>query len=178
MMRISGFLFLSVLAVSSLPAQTPTLVGNPPASPSVDSADQDKNVQAYISLLRSDVRKKKAQVMGLAMNLDSEGSARFWPIYQEFEAELMHFYDEVGAAIKEYAAHWDSLSYPMADKLATRVLDLEQQRTDLKRKYHGKFKTALGPIAAMKFLQVENQIERVIDLQIASELPIADKIQP
>jgi hypothetical protein len=178
MMRISGFLFLSVLAVSSLPAQTPTLVGNPPTSPSVATPDPDKNIQAYISLLRSDVRKKKAQVMGLVMNLDSDDSAKFWPIYQEFEAELMHFYDEVGAAIKEYAAHVDALSYPMADKLATRVLDLEQQRTDLKRKYYGKIKSALGPIASMRFLQVENQIERVIDLQIASELPIADSIQP
>jgi hypothetical protein len=172
MLRTSGLLFVCVLGVSALPAQTPTLIGN-----STTTADQEKNIQAYISLLRTDVRKQKSQVIGLVMNLDSEGSSKFWPIYRDFEAELMHFYDEVGAAIKEYAAHLDALTDPLADKLATRVLDLEQQRTDLKRKYHNKFKSALGPIAAMKFLQVENQIERVIDLQIASELPIAEKSQ-
>jgi vacuolar-type H+-ATPase subunit D/Vma8 len=61
-----------------------------------------------------------------------------------------------------------------ADQLATKLLDIEQQRNDLKRKYYERFKTALDPITAARFLQVENQIERLVDLQIASQLPVLD----
>jgi hypothetical protein len=52
------------------------------------------------------------------------------------------------------------------------VLALESQRNDLKRTYYEKVRTQLGGIVAARFLQVENQLLMVIDLQIASSLPV------
>lgn len=59
-----------------------------------------------------------------------------------------------------------------ADELATLALELENKRNDLKKKYYEKVREQLGGIVAARFLQVENQILMVIDLQIASSLPI------
>ena len=134
-------------------------------------------MQAYISLLRGDVRKQKTEVMSAVMQLDADDAARFWPIYRDFEAELTGFYDQVGAEIKNYAAHASNVSDAMADQIGTKVLDLEQHRNNIKRRYYTRFKTSLDPIVAMRFLQVENQIERIIDLQIAAELPIVERRQ-
>jgi hypothetical protein len=142
-----------------------------------NSADREKNIQAYIALLRADVRQKKTDVMSAVMQLDVEDASKFWPIYRDFEAELKEFYDQVGAGIKTYAANIDKMDDAMADQLGTKVLNLEQQRNEMKRKYYVRFKTALDPIVAMRFLQVENQIERITDLQVASELPIVQKSQ-
>jgi hypothetical protein len=178
MTRVPGLILLSVLATVALPAQTSSRTGKPTTPTSSEDSDHEQNIQAYVALLRSDVVKQKSRLVGLMMNLDSEGSANFWPIYRDFEAELTRFYDAVGAAIKDYAGHFGTLTDESADKLATRVLDLEQERNDLKRKYYQKFKAALNPLVAMKFLQVENQIERVMDLQIASALPIAERGKP
>jgi ribosomal protein S17E len=141
---------------------------NPPALLS----DQEKNLRTYIELLRTDVRKHKAEVMGIVMQLDAEESAAFWPIYLGFEANYMQIGEGIVALIKSYAENYDSMTGEVADQLATRLLNLEQQRNDLKRKYYEKFRTALNPITATRFLQVENQLEHVIDLQIASELPV------
>ncbi len=58
-----------------------------------------------------------------------------------------------------------------ADHLALKVLDIEKQRTALKYKYYDRLKSVVGPMTATRFLMLENQIERVVDLQIASELP-------
>jgi hypothetical protein len=52
------------------------------------------------------------------------------------------------------------------------LLTIEQQWTDLKRKYYRRVKDALDALIAARFLQVENQLERLIDLQIAAELPV------
>jgi hypothetical protein len=49
---------------------------------------------------------------------------------------------------------------------------LEKRRTKLKKKYFKKFEKALSAVVAAKFVQVENQINLLIDLQIASELPL------
>jgi hypothetical protein len=132
-------------------------------------------MQAYIALLRADVRQKKTDVMSAVMQLDAEDASKFWPIYRDFEAELKTFYEQVGAGIKTYGSNIDKMDDAMADQLGTKVLNLEQQRNEMKRKYYLRFKTALDPIVAMRFLQVENQIERIIDLQVASELPIVQR---
>jgi len=143
-------------------------------SPAPLITDQEKNVRAYIELLRSDIKDNRTQIMGLVMQLDAGDSAKFWPVYKEFEAEYTEFGNEVVALIRNYVAKYDNMTPEVADQLATKLLDLEQQRNVLKRKYYQKVKEALDPIAAARFLQVENQIERILDLQIASELPVID----
>jgi hypothetical protein len=47
-----------------------------------------QNIQAYIDLLRLDVRQQKAQMMGAVMQLNAEDAAKFWPLYEEYDAEL------------------------------------------------------------------------------------------
>jgi len=62
----------------------------------------------------------------------------------------------------------------LADQLATKLLDLEQTRNSLKRKYYLKIKDALDAITATRFLQVENQLEKIADLQVSSQLPVLE----
>ena len=59
-----------------------------------------------------------------------------------------------------------------ADELAKLALELENQRNDLKKICYEKVREQHGGILAARFLQVENQLLMVIDLQIASSLPI------
>jgi hypothetical protein len=127
--------------------------------------------------LRGDVRRRKTEVISAVMQLDADDAARFWPIYRDFEAELTGFYDQVGAEIRNYAAHAGNVTDAMTDQIGTKMLELEQQRNNMKRRYYTRFKTSLDPIVAMRFLQVENQIERIVDLQITAELPIVERKQ-
>jgi hypothetical protein len=61
-----------------------------------------------------------------------------------------------------------------ANDLMVKALDLEAHRTALKQKYYGKLKTALSPITAARAVQIENQIQLLIDLQIAASLPVVE----
>ena len=73
-----------------------------PATPSAMTDTQKKNVQEYIDLLRSDIRQQKAEVMGSVMALNIDDSAKFWPIYSEYDAELTKLNNERLANIREY----------------------------------------------------------------------------
>jgi hypothetical protein len=137
-------------------------------------SNQDLNIRAYIELLRTDVQKGKAQVMGEVMQLDADQATKFWPIYKSFATDLAAIGDRVAGLIRDYAAGYNNMNATLADSLGTRLLDLEQERNALKRKYYGQFKTALDPVTATRFLQVENQLEKLIDLQIAASLPVIE----
>ena len=57
--------------------------------------------------------------------------------------------------------------------LASTALDLEGRRNAAKAKCYEKVKAALSPRTALRFLQVEHQLQLLIDLQIAAALPVA-----
>jgi hypothetical protein len=175
-MKRIAFVSLVAALAGALPAQTPAKavkVSSPTSSPAPESA-QDMNIREYIELLRTDVKKQKAQIVGDVMELDASQAAAFWPIYKEFEASNTGIGDQILELVKSYAANYGSMTPEVADQLATKLLDIEQQRNALKRTYYGKFKNALDPITAARFLQVENQLENLIDLQIAARLPVVN----
>ena len=152
-------------SVKSKPAQN---------SRAILTTDQESSFRTYIELLRSDVAKNRVQIVGRATQLDAPKGAKFWPIYSEFETEYKKFGYGTLALILNYAADYNDMTPPIADQLANKLLDIEQERSNLKRKYFQKFKVALDPITAAKFIQVENQIERILDLQISSQLPVIE----
>jgi len=174
MKHIAFVLLLAALAAAALPAQSSAKSGkitSPVVAPPPESS-QDMNIRVYIELLRTDVKKQKAQIMSDVMQLDADQAVTFWPIYKEFETEFTKTGDQVLELVKKYAANYANMTPEVADQLATQLLDIEQQRNDLKRSYYAKFKAALDAITAARFLQVENQLEKLVDLQIAAELPV------
>jgi len=136
--------------------------------------DVEANVQAYINLLRQNVRTQKVAIMGQLMQLTPEQASKFWPMYNEYDQSLTKLNDEKLAAIKKYAANEDNLTDALAGELANKALDLESRRTDLKKQYMQRVSAAISPKIAARFLQIENQLLMIIDLQIASNLPIVE----
>jgi Spy/CpxP family protein refolding chaperone len=142
------------------------------ATPSGATDTQQRNVQEYIELLRTDVRHQKAQIMGAVMQLDVDQAAKFWPIYNEYNAELTKLNNLRVANIQEYANNYDHMTDAKANELIQNAIEYRKQRSELLAKYYGRVKEALGPIQAARFVQVEDQLLTIIDLQIASALPI------
>jgi len=133
---------------------------------------KEKNVQAYIELLRSDVRQQKAQIMGAVMELDPDQAAKFWPIYNQYDAELTKLNNLRVANIQEYARTYEQMTDAKADELIRKAGDYRKQRQELLMTYYERVKESLGAIQAARFLQIEDQLLTIIDLQIESALPI------
>jgi hypothetical protein len=133
---------------------------------------KDTNLRAYVELLRSDVRAQKVAFITELMEFTDAEDKAFWPIYREYDVELSTINDERVSGIEEYARSYDNVTDALADKLATKALQLESRRTALKEKYYTRLKSALSPKTAARFLQVENQLLMIIDLQISAALPI------
>jgi hypothetical protein len=164
----------ALLMVAQLPGQTPAKasVASAERSEPKASSNRELNTRAYIELLRTDIKKEKSQVMGQIMQLDADQSAKFWPIYKSFETELTGIGDEILNLVQTYISNYYQMTDDTADQLALKLLDIEQKRNQLKKKYYLRVKEGLDAVTAARFLQVENQLERLVDLQIAADLPV------
>lgn len=142
-----------------------------------DGADRtetrEQNLRAYSELLRSDIRTQKVALITEMMSFTEEEDKAFWPIYREYENELRRLNDERLELIEKYAANYASLTDAQADQGITKALDLESRRTALKQTYFAKLKTALSPRVAARALHIEQQLDLLVDLQVAASLPIA-----
>jgi hypothetical protein len=175
-MRNALAIFTFGLATLCATAQTPAKTSAPAASAKLDPADtREMNIREYIQLLRSDLKKAKSQVVGDVMQLDSGQAAKFWPVYNEFETKYAALGDQIVALVRTYTDNYDKMTDTVADRLANSLLSIEQQRNELKKKYYERMKSAVGAITAARFLQVENQVERLVDLQISAQLPIVSE---
>lgn len=157
-----------MLMLVGLPAPLQAQTAKPP---SLDET-REANLRAYAELIRTDVRAQAVAIITEVMQFSEDEDAKFWPVYREFERDLAKINDDRLALIKEYAASYDKMSDAVADKLAHGALDLESQRHALKVKYYDRLKSVLTPTTAARFLQVENQLLLLLDLQIAASLPI------
>jgi len=143
-----------------------------PASTLPPAEARERNLAAYTELLRSDLRSQKVAVITQMMQFSDAEDKAFWPIYRAYELELSRINDDRLALIEKYALVFDKLTPAAASDIATRSLDLETRRTVLKQNYFNKLNSALSPITAVKALQIENQIQLLVDLQIAAALPV------
>lgn len=129
----------------------------------------------YIEVLKSEIKTDKKAIISETMGFTEQESQAFWPIYNEFEHELEKLSDKRITNIKDFAANYDSLSDKKADELLMNSFSYLEDRLSLNKKYYKKFAEALTPIVAAKYMQLENQIQLILDLSIAANLPLAKK---
>jgi hypothetical protein len=173
---VTALFFLASLGLGSASfAQTkPAADKSAATAPATATAQtpEELNLREYVLLLRKDVNAQKAQIVGQVMQFDAEDSAKFWPIYRDYEAELNKLNDQRVANIREYANSYSNMTDDKADELIKNAMNFQKQRNELLGKYYEKVRQELGGITAARFMQVEHQLLLIIDLKIASALPV------
>lgn len=144
------------------------------ATPTVaqTSISSQQNINTDIELLRTDVRAAKSDIIARTLNLTEAQSAAFWPVYRGYEYEFSRIIDQKIELIRIYTRNYDNLPEDKAKQLVEKSFQLDDQTTNLKRKYFKEFRKVLPLNTVARFFQIENQIDRLIELQITSELPL------
>jgi len=130
---------------------------------------------AYLELLRADLKADKVAIITLNMELTDAQSQVFWPIYRKYEAELAALNDRRLALIKDYAQTIDRMTDPKADAMTKQAFAHFGKRLKLQEKTYRELAKALNPVLAARFMQIDRQINAVVDLQIFSEMPLITK---
>jgi len=136
---------------------------------------QDTSVDSDIQMLRADIRADKTKILTDQMQLSDAEAKTFWPIYNDYDHELTKLNDERVQLLKDYAQQYDTLTDQQVQSLAARSFDLQKKRIDLRQKYFKKISKAVSPKTAARFVQVEDRVDMLINLQIAANFPMVNK---
>jgi Spy/CpxP family protein refolding chaperone len=143
----------------------------PPANTVTRSADDF--VDQQIALVGNHIDSMRKQLIAANVTLTDTEATRFWPVYEQYSAQLRRITDTKTALIKEYGDAYGSLTDEQADSLIRRWLDADIATLELRRKYLPIFRKVLGGKTSATFFQVDHRINMLIDLQLTSQLPLA-----
>ncbi len=128
--------------------------------------------EQYLELMRQDLKTAKTAYMTEGMQLTTEQGDVFWPIYREYLGELAKVGDRRIANIKDYATHYQAMTDEKASEILKKSFKNRKDELGLLEKFSKKVAKALDPVTAARFVQVENTLNLLIDLQLAGEIPL------
>jgi len=139
------------------------------------SKDSQAVSEQDIQLLRQDVRSQKKQLIAANLTLTDAEATKFWPVYDQYSAEMTKIADQRYALIKEYAQKFGSLTDEQALSLINRSLPLDEAVAQLRIKYVPIINKVLPGTKTATFFQMDRRITALIDLQLASLIPLVQE---
>ena len=100
----------------------------------------------------------------------------FWAIYKEYETDRVKLGDRTLELIKEFPDAAAVTGPTTIRTLAAEWLKLRDDKNKLIKKYYAMAEKQLSPRIASRWMQIEHRIGLLIDLQIASEVPLIDRL--
>ncbi|MFL6335276.1 MAG: hypothetical protein ACJ754_18335 [Pyrinomonadaceae bacterium] len=131
-------------------------------------------LNAYIALLKSDLRSRKTGFIKEGLRLNEREAAAFWPIYQSYEADLKRVEETRLSVIQDYLDNYDRMTDDRAKELIKRKLALEEQRIELKKSYFKRFEKVLPGKTLARYLQLEYRFGLMLDLKNTAEVPLVE----
>jgi hypothetical protein len=125
--------------------------------------------------MRTDIRSQKKQIIAANLQLTDAEAEKFWPVYDQYTAELAKINDAKYAAIKSYATGYNTLNDDQATGLIKQILVVDQSVAQLRMKYVPIFNTVISGKKTALFFQLDRRLASLIDLQLASQIPL---VQP
>lgn len=134
--------------------------------------DNKQITDADIETLRKDLRAKKKEMVAINLNLTPDQATKFWPVYDQYVAELTKINDEKYAVIKEYANSWGKITDAQAESLTRRALDVDNRVAQLRIRHLPLFQKVLPPQQVATYFQIDRRVQMMVDLQLMLQIPL------
>jgi len=137
-------------------------------------SNSNDKVRDYIDEVRAELIDGKIDLVTGVMKLSNEEAQDFWPLYFDYEIELFDIGDRRVELIERFiTAHQANVLDDLeAKKMAAEWFKQETDRLGLLKKYHELIANKFSMLHAIQFLQIEHRVNTVIDVMIASEMPL------
>jgi Spy/CpxP family protein refolding chaperone len=145
------------------------------AQSQTNSSGQQRSVDQDVDLLRKDVRSQKKQIIAANLQLTDAEAEKFWPIYDQYTAELVKINDAKYGAVKEYVQNYETLSDDRATALTRQIIAVDGQVSQLRERYVPIVNNVLSGRKTALFFQLDRRLVMLIDVQLATQLPMVQR---
>lgn len=129
-------------------------------------------VEKDLSLLRRDIRADKKKLIAMNMTLTETEATKFWPVYDQYVAEMTKHNDDFYSLIKDYAAKQKTITDAEASSMIKRWAEIQIEQAKTRQKYIPLMEKAIPPRKAALFFQVDRRLYALLDMQVSSQVPL------
>jgi hypothetical protein len=127
-----------------------------------------------IEVARSMAETERKAIVAGNMSLTEEEAERFWPVYNEYREKMRKVGDMRVEVIRDLAAEFETLDDERAEQLLRETLDFQADRVKLRKSFIKKFNAAIPARKTVRFFQIDNKLDTIIDFKLASEIPLVN----
>jgi hypothetical protein len=125
-----------------------------------------------MEIVREALQAQKKVLIAENMDLTQTEADAFWPVYEEYQAEIKKIMDKDVAMIKKFADNFQAMTDEVADEILKAHLSNEAEYLKLKKTYLPKFQKVLPATKVARYYQLENKINAVVDYDLAAQIPL------
>ena len=130
------------------------------------------DLEPAIQMLRQEVGKDRRELVKANMLLTNSEAARFWPLYDEYRAEMNKIGDKRVKLITDFAASRDSMSEDEGLRLLKERIDVEKEKNDVRGDYVKKFNKELSARTTARFFQIDQKLDAAVEAALAAKIPL------
>lgn len=134
-----------------------------------------QNVNSDIELTRDLAAAERKLIVSENMMLTDEESKIFWPIFDQYRADAREIGTEKIAYMKDFADSYENMTDEKAAEIMSKYFSLEADYLALRSSYKDKMTAVLSDQLVFRFFQIDNKIDALINLGLASEVPLIIK---
>jgi hypothetical protein len=128
----------------------------------------------YFSLVRENLGSKVVDAVKQTIKLTPDEESDFWPLYEEYTLELYRIHELRGRVVERFSLHFENMSDKKADEIWTSYLKYQKELLALQRIYYEKFKEILPEAKTVRYFQMENKIETLINNKLSEKIPLLE----
>ena len=141
------------------------------------SAGAAENLTDAIEIVRATYRADRQAFLAETLQLTESESTAFWPLYRSYRADLDKLGDGLVKLVLEYADVYPNVPEKRAQAMLKEYSALEQKLASKRAWYLKRAGKVLPAAKALRWAQLENRMDLVLRLQLASAVPLVPAIQ-
>jgi hypothetical protein len=162
------------LLVAFVATSTPVFSQNAPAAkPAAGPAPASQADEAKaMDNMRADLQAQRADLMAKNLSLSAAEAAKFWPLYEKFQAEQNVIIDAQIKALKEYSEKYKTLDDASALAYVNSLLKRDDAMTAMRRKWLPEFQKVVSGGTAARVIQIDRRLGQLSQVMISSQIPL------
>ena len=124
-------------------------------------------------LLISQIQTDKRAVVLTAMQMPDAQVQAFTPVYDEYQREMKDVMTRGTDLVNKFAANYGSMTDDAAKDIMKDFFKVRNDRNALAEKYAKKFQKVLPASKVLQWVQIENKLNALLDVQAASVVPVS-----
>jgi hypothetical protein len=123
--------------------------------------------------LIAQIQTDKRAIVLKSLALDDAQVQAFMPIYDNYQVERKKLFDRAAEVLNLYASNYESMTDVAAKEILKDWFALQDDEVALTRKYAKQIGKVLPPAKVIRFVQVENKLNTLVQLRAVANIPLA-----